>query len=169
MNARGSMLFSFVDGVFVGVHTKDAPSAQDWRKHCLEIERRRNETRGVLVFTLGGGPSSKQREQMRDALHELKPPPTAILTGSGLVRGIVTALNWFFGGQQIAAFEPDRLHDALHYLEKNGASASQAQIQATLSQLAATLGVELPEARPLSLRAQRRQSKGPRPSRHTHT
>ncbi len=136
------MRFRFALGYFVGVHTARAPSADAWTAHCADIERRRNETRGALVYTLGGGPDSKQREQLRSALHGLEAPPTAIMTASPLVRGIVTGLNWFFRDPGIAAFSHDDFNGALKYLSKNGAVPTD-QLLEVLVQLANEMGVSL--------------------------
>lgn len=136
------MRFRFALGYFVGVHTATAPSADAWTMHCAEIERRRNETRGVLVYTLGGGPDSKQREQLRNALHGLQAPPTAIMTASPLVRGIVTGLNWFFHDPRIAAFPHVDFDNALRYLSKNGAVPA-AQLREVMVQLADEIGIHL--------------------------
>ncbi|HKU42739.1 MAG TPA: hypothetical protein VJR89_31490 [Polyangiales bacterium] len=138
------MRFVFIDGIWVGVHTAAAPTAEEWQTHCLNIEQVRNDTRGVLVYTEGGGPSTGQRKEMRAALQGLAPPPSAILTDSALVRGIVTALNWTFGGEKIAAFPPGALPRALHYLERNGAAPKHGAITRALGVLANELSIELP-------------------------
>jgi len=140
------MLFDFRDGIFVGVHTEAAPSAEEWQRHCVVIERERNATRGVLVFTLGGGPTTQQRHEMRAALHEVPAPPTAILTASTLVRGIITSLNWFLGNQ-VRAFEPSEVDRALRYLASAGTAIDREKVLETLSQLASKLSVVMPRPR----------------------
>jgi hypothetical protein len=146
MASARTMKFAFVGGsVWVGVHGVEAPTSEEWRLHCLEIERVRNETRGVLVFTLGGGPDSHHRKAMRDSFHGLTAPPTAVLTGSALVRGIVTALNWYYGDDLVAAFAPSELERALVYLEQRGVPLSRREIASTLRALASELSIELPE------------------------
>ena len=136
------MRFRFAVGYFVGVHTATAPSADAWTAHCAEIVRRRYETRGALVYTLGGGPNSKQREQLRNALPGHQAAPTAIMTASPLVRGIVTGLNWFFRDPGIAAFPHDDFDGALRYLSKDGAVPGD-QLRDVLIQLADEMGVSL--------------------------
>jgi len=138
-----SMLFKLVDGVLVGIHTHVAPSAQEWRTHCQWIEQIRFEVRAVLVFTQGGGPTSAQRSEMRAAMHELSPPPTAILTHSAIARGIVTAFNWIFGGQQYAAFEPQLLQSALRFIERGGLRVDATAIRDTLHAMAEALHVDM--------------------------
>lgn len=140
------MLFDFRDGVFVGVHTAEAPSSEEWRRLCSDIERERLTTRGVLVFTLGGAPSTQQRQEMRAAIGDIAVPPCAILTASPLVRGIITSLNWFLGNQ-VKAFDPNDIERALRYVASGKAAIDPVQIVETLSQLASKLSVELPISR----------------------
>jgi len=143
MAGNPTMLFSYLHGVFVGVHTANSPSAEEWREHCTVIERVRHETRGVLVYTQGGGPNTQQRQQMRAALHELPAPPTAILTASPWVRGIITSLNWFLGNR-VAAFEPHDVDGALAHITRGDAPLKRDELVGVLSSLAQRLAVTLP-------------------------
>lgn len=145
------MLFRYVERVAVMVHTADTPDLDSWRAYCELIPRVRSEVKGVLVFTLGGAPNSKQREQMRLALGGLPSPPVAILTTmSPIVRNIITSLNWFFG-QSLVAFAADDVDGALRHLGlARGAATSQRLLQ-TMGALAAELAVPLPwQARPIA-------------------
>src|SRR5262245_14002748 len=101
MPERPSMLWTYADGVLVVVHTAQVPTDDAWNAHCALIERVRRELRAVVVYADGGGPSSKQRQEMRRALQGAI-PPVAILTNSVLVRGIVTSLNWFLSNHMVA-------------------------------------------------------------------
>jgi hypothetical protein len=148
MSAAPTMLFRFVDGVLVGAHNARNPTVDEWRRHCEVIERLRHETRGVLIYTEGGGPDSKQRELLYLALLGLPPPPTAILTASAFVRGIITSLNWFFKGQQLAAFAPSNFDGALRHLEVGGVELRREPILQTLGAVAGEIGVTLPPVRP---------------------
>lgn len=139
-----SMAFRYVDRVAVMVHTAAAPDAAAWRAWCAAIPRIRMEGRGVLVFTAGGAPNSKQREEMRVALGDVPAPPVAIMTGSSpLVRNIITSLNWFFG-HKLAAFAQDDLDGALRYLTHADYTPPRALLVQTLGELAHGLGVQLP-------------------------
>lgn len=140
------MLFSFVSGVWVGVHTHQNPTVEEWRDYCARFERTRHDMRGVIVFTQGGGPSSRQREELRLAIGDTPVQPTAILSGSTFVRGIITSLNWFATNRQLAAFAPHDFEGALRYLAVDGASVDRAQIMSTMTSLAAQLRVPLPLA-----------------------
>lgn len=137
------MLFEYVSGVFVGVHTTEAPGDEEWLAHCRNLERERAAVLGVVVFTKGGGPSTAQRRQMRVAMHDSRAPLTAILTSSALVRGIITSLNWF-ADNRLQAFEPNDLAGAVRYLASEGAPIDGQRIAQTLISLAQRLTVELP-------------------------
>jgi hypothetical protein len=137
------MLFRYVDRVVVMVHTTAAPDVASWHQYCAAILHFRSEARGVLVFTQGGGPNSKQREEMRLALGDRPSPPVAIMTSSPIVRSIITSLNWFFG-QSVAAFAQDDLTGPLRHLSSAGHTPSGELLLRTLSALAGELGVQLP-------------------------
>lgn len=136
--------FDYVQGIFVGVHGTAAPDAAGWKAHCERLGAAKFETRGVIVFTLGGGPDSKQREQLRLATEGAPVPPVAILTPSALVRGIITSLNWFMGGQAIAAFAPSDLEGALVFLAARGHVPDRKAIVGALRGCAAEVKVALP-------------------------
>ena len=151
-----TMQFKLVRQVLVGVHTVSNPTRQEWDQQCVLIENTRNEVRAVLIYTDGGGPSSSQRKQMRNALHDTPAPPTAILTESPWVRGIITSVKWFLSGP-IAAFEPADLNGALDHLRLPFDPSERSAIVNTLTALAGELRVTLPQYDPISLRAPRRE------------
>lgn len=140
-----TMQFRFVDGFVVGVHKADGPLPGEWTAHCDDLHRRRRDIRGVIIFTAGGGPSSKQRGELRDALMG-QADPTAILTTSGLVRGIITSLNWFFPGpNQVEAFAPAAFREAFAFVQSHtGAVLPTELVLRTLRDLALELGQPLP-------------------------
>lgn len=137
------MRFVYVDGVFVGAHTAQAPRDDEWERHCKNLERERTRVLGVLVYTDGGGPTTHQRKLLRSALHDSPAPPTAIITNSLVVRGIITSLNWF-ANNQLAAFEPQDLDGALRHLQKNGAAIDKGKLVGSLRALASELSITLP-------------------------
>lgn len=145
MTLPATMSFEFVEGIFVGVHTEAAPREDEWQHHCEHIERVRDRTGGVVVYTEGGGPTTNQRQQLRRALGELSPPPTAILTASPIVRGIITSINWFFKGERVAAFSPSDYAAALvHAGVERG--AMRVSVLRSLEAQAKRIGVVLPGA-----------------------
>jgi hypothetical protein len=142
------MLFRYVERVVVMVHTVDPPDSATWGAYCALIPAIRDEGRGVLAFTLGGGPNSKQREDMRQALGGRPAPPVAIMTTSSpIVRNIITSLNWFFG-HSVAAFAADDLAGALRHLSSPSYTPSREQLVRTMGALASELRVPLPWAAP---------------------
>lgn len=148
-----TMLYRYVDCILVGVHTSDNPREREWRQHCASLERLHHEMRGVLVYTDGGGPTGKQCQQLRLALHEHASPPAAILTSSAWVRGVISSLNWFLA-DQVAAFEPTDLDGALRYLARPDQRLLRDEIVQVLGVLATQLSVHLPPERPDSARHQ---------------
>jgi hypothetical protein len=145
MTVSVTMRFAYVHRIFVGVHTPRNPSDEEWQRHCSHIERMRHDNQGVVVYTQGGGPTSTQRQRMRQALRETPAPPTAILTESAFIRGAITSLNWFLGNQ-VAAFEPAELARALTYLKLDGEPLAREEIVRALVSLASELQVQLPAA-----------------------
>lgn len=119
MASKPTMAFTFVESVLVAVHLESPPMDDEWARYCAETYRVRKEMRGCLVHTLGGGPNSKQREQVRLAFDGTRPPPVAVMTGSTLVRGIITSLNWFLDNQ-LAAFTLSDFDGAFRHLAREG-------------------------------------------------
>src|SRR5580658_10411277 len=73
-------------------HDEHRPADDEWRSWLRAYETRSPHIRGVLVRTLGSGPSSSQRKELVQAMQaETIPTHTAILTSSAIVRGVLTA------------------------------------------------------------------------------
>jgi hypothetical protein len=122
MATARTMLYRIVDGVFVVMHTAEAPHDEEWAQHCHDVARELERIRGVLVYSHGGGPTSKQR---------------------GVLRGIVTSINWFLNNR-LAAFDPNDLDKALKHIAGNGPPLPSANIAAALHVLGKELSVTLP-------------------------
>lgn len=138
------MAFRYVDRFAVLVHTAAPPDTETWDEWCRTIQGFRAEAQGVLVFTMGGGPDSKQRESMRLSLGDIPCPPVAILTNASMiVRNIITSLNWFFG-QSLAAYAQHDLEGALRHLASKGHVPPRDVLLQTLGSLAKELGIPLP-------------------------
>jgi hypothetical protein len=142
MGRAHTMAYRFVDDVLVMVHTVTAPSDEEWNDHVQRLARTRTSLRGVMVFTAGGGPTSKQRERLRSAVPS-SIPPTAIMTDSPLVRGIITSINWFVNNP-LSAFHPDDLQGALRHIARSGPPIDAAKIVGAVRALAEELSVKLP-------------------------
>lgn len=146
MGRGHTMVYRYVDGVYVMVHTVTAPSDEEWNQHCKELETVHASLRGVLVFTAGGGPTTKQRERLRISVPS-SIPPTAIMTDSALVRGIITSINWFVNNP-LSAFDHQDLEGALRHLARDGAAIDAAKLVSTMQMLAKELSVKLPTTWP---------------------
>ena len=136
------MRFGTVEGVLVVVHTSVDPSDEEWTSQCQTVEKHGAELSAVLVYSEGGGPSTKQRSQMRHALGERTAPLTAIMTSSTVVRGIITSLNWFLDNR-LSAFEPSELNRALAYIGFAEPSPARDALVRCLNDRAQELGVKL--------------------------
>jgi hypothetical protein len=98
-------------GIVLAVHGEHAPSDVEWDAYMRMSTA--PGIRGLLVLSEGGGPSARQRTSIARFPH-LKPLPTAIVTSSAAVRGVVTAIWWL--GKNIRAFRPEELDHAFQYL-----------------------------------------------------
>jgi len=123
-------------------HDKHRPADDEWQAWLRAYETRSPRIRGVLVRTLGGGPSSSQRKELVQALQaETIRTPTAILTSSAIARGVLTALSWFLSAERLPrTFTFDDVVAALTFLGVD--AASESGVRAELARLAASL--ELP-------------------------
>jgi hypothetical protein len=107
-------LFIEIQGrVALLVHHGGAYTPKEWRA-VVELTRRADvaELR-FLVYDMRGTISAAQRADLINCL-DVRMPTAAVLTGSVLTRGVVTAIGWFKPG--IKAFEPDELEQAARYL-----------------------------------------------------
>jgi hypothetical protein len=103
-------------GVYVVVHGKDSPRAEEWTEYVGAMHKVASRIRGVLVFTLGEGPNAAQRQEVARmwASHGSN-PSIAVLTPNAMARTLIMALNWFLS-RPIHAFAPTELPKALDHL-----------------------------------------------------
>ncbi len=120
-------------------HDQHRPADDEWRDWLRAYETRSPHIRGVLVRTLGGGPSSSQRKELVQAMQaQTIPTPTAILTSSAIVRGVLTALSWFLPAERLPkTFTLDDVVAALAFLGVD--AAAEGGVRAELARLAASL------------------------------
>lgn len=67
----------------------------------------------MLAYTMGGTLSTRHRKEINTVV-DGKFPPLAVLIGSPMARGVITALSWF--NRNVKAFAPDEEIDAFVYL-----------------------------------------------------
>ena len=124
-----------MDRLVMRVHGPLAPSDREWGAY-LDFRRAQGiERTAEIVFTLGGGPTRGQRRALGDLMGG-RPVPLAILTPSGLVRGLVRVASLLAAGP-VKAFDVDRVRDALEFLEVpvTRAQLVEGELLALLAQL----------------------------------
>ncbi|MEO8874054.1 MAG: hypothetical protein ABI461_00580 [Polyangiaceae bacterium] len=115
---RGSTVsVGMLSRVLVIVHGKKNPSSEDWVQVCAHIHNNLNVVRGLLVTTSGSAPNAAQRKAGLDLVPKnYEPPPAAVLTTALMVRGVLTALNWFLNDTH-RAFRPDNVAGVAAHLK----------------------------------------------------
>ena len=110
--------------VLLIVHGRVSPSSEDWAHVCAHIQNNLQTARGLMVTTTGAAPNAAQRKQGLDLLPKgYDPPPAAVMTSAFMVRGAITALNWFLNDTH-RAFHPDDLAGAAKHLKITGEEAA---------------------------------------------
>ncbi len=103
--------------VLVIVHGDVPPSREDWPHVCDAIRDNHKVARGQLVMTAGPAPNAAQRKAALDVLPKnFVAPPCAVLTETILVRGVLTALNWFLNDSH-RAFRPNDVAGVAKHLK----------------------------------------------------
>jgi hypothetical protein len=115
-----NMAFQKVGDYFILVHNAAAPTDEEWDEWMSEFD-----LHSILVVTDGGAPTASQRKRMKLRVDQLRgelaasgtkrEPKVATITASSFVRGVLTALGWFYH-DAYAAFPPDHIDQALSYL-----------------------------------------------------
>lgn len=105
---RGATVGVGIDrGILVVVHGRAAPNKEDWAVVCQTVLAHYATARGQVVLSLGGMPNAAQRKQAIDQLPRgFIAPPVAVLSNDLLLRGAITAMNWFLNDSH-RAFKPD--------------------------------------------------------------
>ena len=122
-----SMVFKIVGNVHIVIHGTTEPRDEDWRLYMDAVRSEEQKTTDfakirTLVFSAGGGPTAKHRREISEFLGG-RTTPVAIVTSSTIMRGVVTALQWF--NPLARAFSPDNVVAALQFL---GTSDSEAHL-----------------------------------------
>jgi len=111
--------------VATGDQKIDDAAWEEFCQNCETLIRRWGPCTSVLSWAPLHGPDAKQRDVLAkkygDAVHLKKQKRTALLSGSAIVRGIVTAMSWWRGGEMgTRSFVPDQDHaiEALNWLSE---------------------------------------------------
>lgn len=121
-----SMVFKIVGNVHIVINGPNDATDADWRVYMDAVrgEERKMADFGkmrTIVFSAGGGPNAKQRKEINEFLGG-RATPVAIVTSSTVMRGIVTALQWF--NPLARAFSPENVVAAMQFLGTSGSEAS---------------------------------------------
>lgn len=97
-------------------HPHGDPTEAEWDEAVAAIRKAADSgARGLLVHTIGGGPNAAQRKQVAEMWEARGSMITiAVTTPSSMVRGVITALNWFLS-RPIRAFAT--LEESMDYLD----------------------------------------------------
>ena len=131
--------FVLVGNVLIIVHSEAPPSDEEWEAYVSVIRSVKDLSKlRCIAFTDGGAPNSSQRKLLNEALKN-RPLQAAAVSSSTLVRGVVTALNWF--NPLVRAFAPERLGEAYQYLKLSREEVSA--VNKAISALQKELGISL--------------------------
>jgi hypothetical protein len=104
---------------------KRAIADETWREHLghsAADATRYQPAHGVLFWSPTQGPSARQRKMLTyefaDAIGLAAQRRVAVLTDSAMVRGTVTAINWF-ARQKLIALSPEEVERALDWLAED--------------------------------------------------
>ncbi|EYF01786.1 hypothetical protein [Chondromyces apiculatus] len=110
-----TMVSAMVGNVFVLLHSEGPPSDEEWSKYINQLKTMKDLSKvRSIAFTDGGAPNSRQRKDVNDILKG-RPGLAAVVSYNSLVRGVVTALNWF--NPAVKTFSPDKLAEAYEYMK----------------------------------------------------
>lgn len=129
------------DLVAVNVLTNVTPSDADWDAYLQEVKAARDSLKGVLVYSESAGPTASQRARANATYADAKANSrTAIMSGSRLVRGVVTAMSWTLA-DNIKAFSTMEFNEAVTYLGLD--SDEQLRTRVALKQVARSAGIQI--------------------------
>lgn len=139
-----TMGYDVIGELLITVHTTAPPIEAEWKPYVAALAELVQNTKDHskirnIVFTDGGAPDSLQRKVVNDIAASRPPVPTAVVSGSTMVRSVVTALAWF--NPKIKAFSPRQIDEAYRYL---GFSPSQVEVfRPRLEKLQAQIGTKV--------------------------
>jgi hypothetical protein len=129
------------DLLAICVQTNVPPSDEDWDRYLSDVMKHAKGLKGVLVYSESVGPTAPQRarvnESYKNAGVDIR---TAIMSGSRMVRGVVTAMSWTLA-DNIKAFSTKDFEAAVKYLELT--NEEQLRTRVMLKQLARGAEIEV--------------------------
>jgi hypothetical protein len=124
-----------VGRILVVVHDATHPSDSDWQIYLDALRAYQDVIAAQLIVTDGGSPNAAQRRASLEYARGRPVPATAVISGSVLVRGVVSALSWFMK-DRIRAFARDEFDEACTFV---GASDECARLRDVATHLRKTL------------------------------
>jgi hypothetical protein len=116
--------YKLVRRIHVAVHGRESPSDEEWETYLNDIGQWLRSVEGIFSYTVGGGPSAKQRSfAVEFWKRQPKQPPIAVVTPSILVVRMAGALRWFMP-TQIQAFTPRNIQKAFDHLQLSAGERS---------------------------------------------
>jgi serine/threonine protein kinase len=153
VGADGTAAWASVSDWSIYAGGTQTPTDRDWNAYLEWLAPRcpSGEIVRSLVLDPGSGPSPSQRSRLTTVTSRCA-VRAAVLAPSAVIRGIVTALNWF-KSDSYRAFSPSELREAIVYLGATGDVAAELehaahQLLERISPLASTepkSGTALPE------------------------
>jgi hypothetical protein len=129
------------DLVAISVHTNETPSDEDWDRYLGDVIKHVKGLKGILVYSESTGPSAPQRARVNESYKQAGVNiRTAIMSGSRMVRGVVTAMSWTLA-ENIKAFSTKDFESAVKYLELS--NEDQLRTRVMLKQLARGAEIEV--------------------------
>jgi hypothetical protein len=133
-----------IDRILLVAYGAADPSEEEWDEYLALVKRHGIERTMQLILTGGGQPTPAQRRRLNEVLAG-RTVPVAIVSGSRVVRGTVTALSWF--NRKIKAFPPSGLREAIAYLEIPATRAAFIEAELRKLQREVDPDASVPEAR----------------------
>jgi hypothetical protein len=135
-----TMKFGLAKDIHVVFHTPRNPSDAEWTTYMDDLHEHGPAIQGVLVHSLGGGPSPTQRKRLKEVWGEHAQKPVALMSSSRIFRGIITAILWVMPNHALRIFPIDDFAGAFAHL---GASELQkARVLEVLAKLKRELEIE---------------------------
>jgi hypothetical protein len=113
MRANAGIAWGYSGSILLVVHAPMVPASADWSEFMAEV-RTHAGIRGVVIFANNSRLTPLQRAEIQSWYEEHK-VRGALVTDSVMMRGIVTAMNWF--GVDMRAFSPDNTDDAMDFVK----------------------------------------------------
>lgn len=124
------------------VHTNTTPTDEEWDASTADLVAAAGSIKGVLVYSATVGPTTAQRARAGALFKERGHDDVmiVIMSGSRIVRGIVTAFSWTMSGS-LKVFSTHDLEGAIASFKMS--SEEEIKTRVILKQLAHSGGVKI--------------------------